>query len=224
MIHLVPVKVNVHWSFWLEDKWWLSLFSIIFLILALFILCTSLTCLSLSFYATEEEVVENFDISNLPEEVLQNIEADSYWCMSKLLDGIQVNWFFLSVSSGDNRLMSWLWTTARFLRKSTSMKNRIGVDFLTGEICCKFAIALRKGKRSCATSFHQNVYMFHCSMIFWSRVEVSSSRGMLCTSVTKRGEHLLKSPMFALSLRWWEAGLFIHVKVINIATYKQLLS
>jgi len=69
----------------------LSLFSIIFLILALFILCTSLTCLSLSFYATEEEVVENFDISNLPEEVLQNIEADSYWCMSKLLDGIQVN-------------------------------------------------------------------------------------------------------------------------------------
>jgi len=81
------------------------------------------------------------------------------------------------------------------------MKNRIGVDFLTGEICCKFAIALRKGKRSCATSFHQNVYMFHCSMIFWSRVEVSSSRGMLCTSVTKRGEHLLKSPMFALSLR-----------------------
>lgn len=91
MIHLVPVKVNVHWSFWLEDKWWLSLFSIIFLILALFILCTSLTCLSLSFPKTEEEEVENFDVSSLPEEVLQNIEADSYWCMSKLLDGIQVN-------------------------------------------------------------------------------------------------------------------------------------
>ncbi|XP_075284835.1 TBC1 domain family member 22A isoform X2 [Opisthocomus hoazin] len=42
----------------------------------------------------EEEVVENFDISNLPEEVLQNIEADSYWCMSKLLDGIQDNYTF----------------------------------------------------------------------------------------------------------------------------------
>ncbi|RMC10306.1 hypothetical protein DUI87_13108 [Hirundo rustica rustica] len=37
----------------------------------------------------EEEEVENFDVSSLPEEVLQNIEADSYWCMSKLLDGIQ---------------------------------------------------------------------------------------------------------------------------------------
>lgn len=67
------------------------MFSIVFLILALFILCTSLTCLSLSFPKTEEEEVENFDVSSLPEEVLQNIEADSYWCMSKLLDGIQVN-------------------------------------------------------------------------------------------------------------------------------------
>ncbi|XP_065410835.1 TBC1 domain family member 22A isoform X4 [Chrysemys picta bellii] len=38
--------------------------------------------------------VENFDVSSLPEEVLQNIEADSYWCMSKLLDGIQDNYTF----------------------------------------------------------------------------------------------------------------------------------
>ncbi|XP_019399046.1 PREDICTED: TBC1 domain family member 22A isoform X1 [Crocodylus porosus] len=41
-----------------------------------------------------EEEVENFDVSSLPEEVLQNIEADSYWCMSKLLDGIQDNYTF----------------------------------------------------------------------------------------------------------------------------------
>ncbi|XP_032624087.1 TBC1 domain family member 22A isoform X3 [Chelonoidis abingdonii] len=44
-------------------------------------------------YIAEEEV-ENFDVSSLPEEVLQNIEADSYWCMSKLLDGIQDNYTF----------------------------------------------------------------------------------------------------------------------------------
>lgn len=43
-------------------------------------------------YIAEE--VENFDVSSLPEEVLQNIEADSYWCMSKLLDGIQDNYTF----------------------------------------------------------------------------------------------------------------------------------
>lgn len=44
-------------------------------------------------YAEEEEV-ENFDVSSLPTEVLQNIEADSFWCMSKLLDGIQDNYTF----------------------------------------------------------------------------------------------------------------------------------
>ncbi|XP_065410864.1 TBC1 domain family member 22A isoform X9 [Chrysemys picta bellii] len=45
-------------------------------------------------YIAEEGGVENFDVSSLPEEVLQNIEADSYWCMSKLLDGIQDNYTF----------------------------------------------------------------------------------------------------------------------------------
>lgn len=39
---------------------------------------------------TEEEV-ENFDVSSLQEAALRNIEADSFWCMSKLLDGIQVH-------------------------------------------------------------------------------------------------------------------------------------
>ncbi|XP_047431788.1 TBC1 domain family member 22A isoform X3 [Mugil cephalus] len=41
-----------------------------------------------------EEEVENFDVSSLQEEALKNIEADSFWCMSKLLDGIQDNYTF----------------------------------------------------------------------------------------------------------------------------------
>uniref|UniRef100_A0A8C3AZN9 TBC1 domain family, member 22a n=1 Tax=Cyclopterus lumpus TaxID=8103 RepID=A0A8C3AZN9_CYCLU len=45
-----------------------------------------------------EEEVENFDVSSLQEETLRNIEADSFWCMSKLLDGIQVTSAFLSLS------------------------------------------------------------------------------------------------------------------------------
>ncbi|XP_077324637.1 TBC1 domain family member 22A isoform X1 [Lithobates pipiens] len=48
----------------------------------------------ISDYVAEEEEVENVDVSSLPEEVLRNIEADSYWCMSKLLDGIQDNYTF----------------------------------------------------------------------------------------------------------------------------------
>lgn len=34
--------------------------------------------------------LENHDVSQLPKETLDIIEADSFWCMSKLLDGIQV--------------------------------------------------------------------------------------------------------------------------------------
>ncbi|XP_007892457.1 TBC1 domain family member 22B isoform X1 [Callorhinchus milii] len=41
-----------------------------------------------------EEDVENFDVTTLSEEVQRNIEADSFWCMSKLLDGIQDNYTF----------------------------------------------------------------------------------------------------------------------------------
>lgn len=34
--------------------------------------------------------LENHDVSQLAKETLDIIEADSFWCMSKLLDGIQV--------------------------------------------------------------------------------------------------------------------------------------
>ncbi|CAG8529959.1 6072_t:CDS:10 [Funneliformis caledonium] len=46
----------------------------------------------LSFYIDENP--ENYDTSNLPKDVLDVIEADSYWCLSKLLDGIQDNYTF----------------------------------------------------------------------------------------------------------------------------------
>uniref|UniRef100_A0A8C5NFU4 Rab-GAP TBC domain-containing protein n=1 Tax=Gouania willdenowi TaxID=441366 RepID=A0A8C5NFU4_GOUWI len=45
-------------------------------------------------YVFEYIEVENFDVSSLQEEALRNIEADSFWCMSKLLDGIQDNYTF----------------------------------------------------------------------------------------------------------------------------------
>ncbi|KAM6924948.1 TBC1 domain family member 22B [Xenentodon cancila] len=40
------------------------------------------------------EDVENFDVAALPLDTQRNIEADSFWCMSKLLDGIQDNYTF----------------------------------------------------------------------------------------------------------------------------------
>ncbi|XP_044531231.1 TBC1 domain family member 22B [Gracilinanus agilis] len=44
--------------------------------------------------AAPEEDVENFDVTNLSQDMLRSIEADSFWCMSKLLDGIQDNYTF----------------------------------------------------------------------------------------------------------------------------------
>lgn len=38
--------------------------------------------------------VESYDVIQLPPEMLQQVEADSYWCMAKLLDGIQDNYTF----------------------------------------------------------------------------------------------------------------------------------
>ncbi|XP_062599309.1 TBC1 domain family member 22B-like [Saccostrea cucullata] len=37
---------------------------------------------------------ENFDLCQLPQETLNIIEADSFWCTSRLLDGIQDNYTF----------------------------------------------------------------------------------------------------------------------------------
>jgi hypothetical protein len=34
--------------------------------------------------------VENYDVSTLDSSILSMVEADSYWCLSRLLDGIQV--------------------------------------------------------------------------------------------------------------------------------------
>nr|XP_061779269.1 TBC1 domain family member 22B-like isoform X1 [Nerophis lumbriciformis] len=40
------------------------------------------------------EDMENFEVAALPLDTQRNIEADSFWCMSKLLDGIQDNYTF----------------------------------------------------------------------------------------------------------------------------------
>lgn len=46
----------------------------------------------LTAYIEEDQDPESYDISRLPSEILAAIEADSYWCLTKLLDGIQDNY------------------------------------------------------------------------------------------------------------------------------------
>ncbi|KAL1473645.1 hypothetical protein MTO96_038549 [Rhipicephalus appendiculatus] len=45
-------------------------------------------------HVPKEAEVETFTVDRLEQSVLQDIEADSFWCMSKLLDGIQDNYTF----------------------------------------------------------------------------------------------------------------------------------
>ena len=51
-------------------------------------------CLSLShvynivFFSDEE--VETYDINKVPKDILDSVEADTFWCMTRLLNGIQV--------------------------------------------------------------------------------------------------------------------------------------
>ena len=35
---------------------------------------------------------ETYDVSRLPEDTMKMIEADSFWCLQKLLEGIQDNY------------------------------------------------------------------------------------------------------------------------------------
>ncbi|KAL8704009.1 MAG: hypothetical protein Q9201_002814 [Fulgogasparrea decipioides] len=45
-------------------------------------------------YITDSDVESGMDPGQLPKPVLDAVEADSFWCLSKLLDGIQDNYIF----------------------------------------------------------------------------------------------------------------------------------
>ena len=44
--------------------------------------------------AANVDVTEDLDITALSTDKLREVEADTFWCMSKLLDGIQDNYTF----------------------------------------------------------------------------------------------------------------------------------
>ena len=42
----------------------------------------------------DNDDVETFEVSKLDSEVVKEMEADTFWCTTKLLDGIQDNYTF----------------------------------------------------------------------------------------------------------------------------------
>lgn len=57
----------------------------------IFYLCTKQIKISYNF--TDRDL-DTLDVSSLPKEHQDIIEADSFWCLSKFLDGIQDNYIF----------------------------------------------------------------------------------------------------------------------------------
>ncbi|KAI2142088.1 GTPase-activating protein [Ophidiomyces ophidiicola] len=45
-------------------------------------------------YVTDFDIEEGMDPGQLPKQVLNAVEADSFWCLTKLLDGIQDNYIY----------------------------------------------------------------------------------------------------------------------------------
>ncbi|KAL3471712.1 RabGAP/TBC [Aspergillus californicus] len=57
-------------------------------------LVTPLWQVFLGIYVTDLNVEEGMDPGQLPRSVLDAVEADSFWCLTKLLDGIQDNYIY----------------------------------------------------------------------------------------------------------------------------------
>ena len=38
-----------------------------------------------------DEEVETYDINKIPKDILDSVEADTFWCVTRLLNGIQVS-------------------------------------------------------------------------------------------------------------------------------------
>lgn len=80
-------------------------------------------------YIPDDQLFENFIIDTLPEEHRNIIEADSFWCLSKFLDGIQDNYVFaqLGIQQKVNQLKELIQRVDKQLHQHLVQHN---VDYL----------------------------------------------------------------------------------------------
>ena len=80
-------------------------------------------------YITDPEVEFGMDPGQLPKQVLDAVEADTFWCLTKLLDGIQDNYIF--AQPGIQRQVAALRDlTARIDERLAKHLEREGVEFI----------------------------------------------------------------------------------------------
>lgn len=80
-------------------------------------------------YITDPDVESGMDPGQLPKAVLDAVEADSFWCLTKLLDGIQDN--YIHAQPGIQRQVAALRDlTSRIDGKLASHMEKEGVEFI----------------------------------------------------------------------------------------------
>ncbi|KAG9234796.1 GTPase-activating protein-like protein gyp1 [Amylocarpus encephaloides] len=83
----------------------------------------------LASYITDSDVESGMDPGQLPKPVLDAVEADSFWCLTKLLDGIQDNYIF--AQPGIQRQVAALHDlTARIDQALAKHLEQEGVEFI----------------------------------------------------------------------------------------------
>ena len=83
----------------------------------------------LASYITDSDVESGMDPGQLPKAVLDAVEADSFWCLTKLLDGIQDNYIF--AQPGIQRQVAALHDlTARIDQALAKHLEQEGVEFI----------------------------------------------------------------------------------------------
>ena len=83
----------------------------------------------LASYITDNDVSSGMDPGQLPRQVLDAVEADSFWCLSKLLDGIQDN--YVHAQPGIQRQVAALRDLTKRIDSSlVSHMEEEGVDFM----------------------------------------------------------------------------------------------
>jgi hypothetical protein len=81
----------------------------------------AIACKSTLMIETDPEL---FDVAHLPAPALAAIEADTFWCLSKLLDGIQDN--YISQQPGIQRLVKRMSELVKRIDGECSLRYRAG--------------------------------------------------------------------------------------------------
>lgn len=152
-------------------------------------LVTPLWQVFLGSYITDLDVEEDMDPGQLPRSVLDAVEADSFWCLTKLLDGIQDNYIYAQpgihrqVGALRNLTMRIDSTLAKHLEKE-------GVEFMQFSFRWMNCLLMREmSVKNTIRMWDTYMVCIHCYMLelklTFSRPRSRASRDSICMSAQR---------------------------------------